>query len=521
MLLSDFLLQRCDAEPQRDAVVCGVERWSYARLATEVARFRAELSSLGVARGDRVVVRAEAEPAAIAAQIAIMSLGAAYVPLAPELPAARFEAILAKVEPAVIVTGDSSGAGGGAQTARLGTLTATRTGVASVHSSGPPAPEDPAYIIMTSGSTGQPKGIVMSHGAAVASLRGFCDLGIAPSTRIGSISPLHFDFAVFDVGMSLGNGATLILVPRMLAFHPRGFAMYLSEHRVTQMHSVPSVWQLILAEDDPAVTAGLQQLETVLYAAESFAPADVRRLQSKVPGLQVHQCFGHSESIGCCFKKLGNPVETYQDRLSIGVALRGTEMFALDESGREIEPGQVGELYVRGPHLFLGYFRDEEQTRRRLVPDPRTGQGIVFRSGDLVTRDERGEFYFIGRVDHQVKVAGNRVELSEIDHVVRGDADVLNAVTVVAADDGRKTLACFVVSRGATPWPELATRLRTRLSAALPRYMVPRYLHRLDSIPLLSNGKIDRVQLGQMAAEARRAQPGDAPRRNSPEGVAE
>jgi acyl-coenzyme A synthetase/AMP-(fatty) acid ligase len=110
-----------------------------------------------------------------------------------------------------------------------------------------------------------------------------------------------------------------------------------------------------------------------------------------------------------------------------------------------------------------------------------------------------------------VKIGGNRVELSEIDHVVRGDPEVLNAVTVVAPDEARSALACFVVTRGAAPWAELTTRLRTRLSAALPRYMVPRHFHRLDALPLLSNGKIDRVRLGQLAAGARPAPQAGAP----------
>ncbi|NOK15689.1 AMP-binding protein [Corallococcus carmarthensis] len=516
MLLSDFLLQHGRTAPERDALVHDGVRWDHARLAAEVARYRTALAELGLGRGDRVVSRMEADPDAIALLIATMALGAAYVPVAPELPPARFEAILARLEPAaVVVSSDLRDAPGVPPGTQVGPLVVARTAHPVSGDTTAPGPEDAAYIIMTSGSTGQPKGIVMTHGAAVNTLRGFSELGVPSSARVGTISPLHFDFAMFDVGMALGNGATLVQVPRMLAYQPRGLVEYLDEHRVTQMHSVPSVWRPLLTEGDASLLGGLRHLDTILYAAESFPAKDVHTLQGWRPDLRIVQCFGHSESIGCCFKTFANPAATFKGRLSLGVALRGTEMFALDEAGREIGVGEEGELYVRGPHLFRGYWRDEAQTRQRLVPDPRTGEGAVFRSGDVVTRDEQGEFYFIGRLDHQVKVGGNRVELSEIEHVVEGDPDVAAAVAVVPADEARATLTCFVVVRGSTPWNELMVRLRSRMSAAMPRYMVPRHLRRLESFPVLSNGKVDRLRLAQMAAEPEAPAPLRTPRNPS------
>jgi amino acid adenylation domain-containing protein len=500
MLLSEFLLQHAVASSSHDAIVQGNERWDYARLSREVRHYQAALRELGLSRGDRVIVQLEAEPAAIAVLVAIVALGAIYVPVAPELPTARFAAVASSIQPFAIVTSRSRN-GETLQPFEGGALLVTRTDRASTRDEGRAALGDAAYIIMTSGSTGVPKGIVMTHGSTVASLTGFSAIGVPKETRIGSISPLHFDFAMFDLGLALGNGATLVQVPRLLAHQPRGLTDYLREHRVSRMQSVPSVWRPILASDDPSIVQSLPHLDSIVYAAESFAVKEVLTLQRWRPDWTVYQCFGHSESIGCCFKRLESPARAYRDRLSLGSALNGTELFALNDMGREVVEGEVGELYVRGPHLFCGYWRDEEQTRNRLVLDPRTGRGVVFRSGDLVVRDADGEFYFIGRVDHQVKVGGNRVELSEIELVVEGAPDVASAVVVAVPDDDKITLVCFVVPRDDAALGDLEAQLRRYASTLLPRYMVPRRVRLLPALPLLSNGKIDRMQLTRAATE--------------------
>jgi amino acid adenylation domain-containing protein len=513
MLLHEWLLRASVGGASGDVIVRGAERWDHARLLIEVARVRALLERAGLGCGHRVVVQLEPEPTAIAVLLALVSLGAAYVPLDPDLPSARAEQVLKLVSPAAII--------GPVRAGHVAGLAFTETiQLTQLDGSEPlrraPQPDDPAYMIMTSGSTGLPKGIVMSHSAAVAALRGFCELGVAPRARVGSISPLHFDFSMLDLGLALGTGATLVQVPRILAHQPRGFIDYLATHRVTQMDGVPSIWRPILAGDHRELLAGLKQLDTVVYGAESFAAKDVVTLQAWRADLRIVQAFGHSESIGCCFKVLEHPVSTVRGRISLGHALPDTEVFALNDAGNEVGEGEPGELYVAGPHLFSGYLGDPAQTAARLIPDPRPAgrQPVVFRSGDLVFRDAPGEWYFLGRIDHQVKVRGNRVELSEVERVLEQDVGVSAAVAVVSPDGA--TLTAFVVPIVGQRHVELSARLRAHLSSWLPRYMIPRELRFLDAMPMLANGKVDRHELIKRIAAPVSAGPNVAAHKERP-----
>src|SRR5690606_15672650 len=316
-----------------------------------------------------------------------------------------------------------------------------------------------------------------------------------------SISPLHFDFSLLDLGVAFLNAPVLAQVPRVLAHHPRALIDYLNEQRISQMHSVPSVWRPTLANYHCDPVSELPYLDTVVYGAEGFTAAEVQTVQQWMPKVRVVQAFGHTESIGCCYKELSRPPQAFDGRVSLGSAFTETEMFVLGDDGCTPDSGQVGELHVKGPHLFSGYWRDPNLTEERLIPDPRTSENndLVFRSGDLVLRDEVGEFYFVGRKDFQVKVGGNRVEPEEIELVLSRDPAVSRVHVVPATTRSRTTLVCFVVLHRQIEEFAFSARLRKRAAEALPRYMVPRCFKQLDDLPLLSNGKVDRAKLGLWA----------------------
>lgn len=509
MMLHHYLLAKGREAPDSTALVCRDQVWSYATLERRAAGYAAQLRALGLGPGKRMAFVLDPCPEAIALVIACSMLGAVFVPLSPEMPPQRIDLVLRSVTPAAVVR---QGAGGQlGVTHRLGgqadgeqALLPTELAPAELL---PPPGQDPAqmaYVIFTSGTTGQPKGIMASHRAAIGFFRGFSQYGVTAADRIGTVAPLQFDFSLCDMGVTLGCGATLVQVPRLLVHKQDAFIDYLARKQVTIMHAVPSVWSGLLA-GQPEQLGRLTDLRAVMYAGESFAPHQLRTLEQHLPGVQIVQGFGHSESIGCSFKRLPRPFATVDGKVSSGQAIAGMEMFLLDEQLREITaPHVVGELYLKGEPLFSGYWQDPQLTAATLVPDPRPGAdgaprgGTVFKSGDRMFRDEAGDFYACGRVDLMVKISGYRVELEEIENRLAGHPGVADAVVVPLQEDDRLRLVAYVVAAAADGQAAVTSAaLREHCADALPRYMRPSEYHFVAALPTTVNGKRDRHQLAE------------------------
>lgn len=492
--LSDFILSHAVVDQHKDAIVYKDEVISYEQLKVAITEFKACLESLNLKKGSRVIIMMDAEPDSIIALLAVMSYGAISVPVSTETPKDRFALIVDTIRPILIVVSNTSGFDLGMEPVEMYRSMKLHL-VNSSDSYQNVDDEKYAYIIMTSGTTGIAKGITMSHRAAIAAVKGYADLDIIPENRIGSISPLHFDFSTFDLAVTFYSDATLILIPKMLAHHAKGLANYLHVKQATHMHSVPSAWRPVIDADNQAIYEKLQNIETILYAAESFPINKLKILEANLPGAKFVQSFGHTESMGCTFKKLGNPIPSYNGYVSIGKGLIGTEIFALNDNMEETKDGEIGELYVKGANLFSKYWNNQEQTNNVLINDPRGLDGIAFKSGDLVFHDEDDEYYFVGRNDHQIKISGNRIELSEIDKVINDLDFVSISASIVTERDDRKSIECFVVLKGRVDWEQANKELRENILIKLPKYMLPREFHRIDSIPMMPSGKINRHAL--------------------------
>lgn len=497
-LLHEYLLRFAKETPDRLALVDADERLTFGELDHHVRELAVRLQDLGIGTGDRVLLVLHPSCRSIALELAVSSVGAAFVPVSPEVPEARAEAVYRAARPSLLVREDRTEHQGAPFTARLvgGELVADGR-------SRPRPPvvrrklvdTDPAYIIFTSGSTGVPKGIVMSHGSAVNALEGAAEMGVREGARVASIAPLQFDFSILDLGLSIGTGASLFLLPRLLAFQPEKLVDQLIEQRITQMDCVPSLFRTVMQV--PGLIERLDRLDTLVYGGEGFSLAEVQDLQGRMPQLRVVQAFGHSESILCCFKELHRPPENEQGRVSIGRAFGDMEMFALDDAGELVTaPGELGELWIRGPALFSGYFGDPATTSERMVPDPRDPSSMdrAFRSGDLVFQDHAGDFYFFGRKDAQVKIAGNRLELEEVEAVVERCFETSRAIAAVENSRGRTSLVVFLLSDRALSAREL-DQLRAACGARLPHYALPRKFFTVTTIPMTVNGKVDRQRL--------------------------
>ena len=502
------LLEAADRTPDEPAVVeaaaasDGLDVTTYRELRGRADLYADALGRLGLDVGDRVVLESDTSASGIALYLACCLLGLPFVPVSPETPTKRLLSIIDSARPVLYLQspdGDRDGIPPEVATGRFGPA-----GVEIERAPEPRrrhrrevVPTDPAYLIFTSGTTGRPKGVVMSHRANVAFFRAVRRLGlVAPGDRVATTSPLQFDFSLLDIGMALGAGATVVAVPRDRLRWPRRFLGFLRDAGASHVHGVPSIWRPVLRTEPEALAA--LGLRGVLFCGEEFPLHELRRMQSLSPATRIVNCYGATESMACSFTDVPRPIPDDLDRLSIGFAHDGAEMTLVDERGRPIlEPGVVGEIHLRGTSLFSGYWNDPDATRGALVPDPlnpASGQ-LVFRTGDLAHRGPDGELYFRSRADSQVQIRGNRVEPGEVERrLLEHPAVEAATALVLPGADGDPVLTAFAVTAPDAP-DAGRVRLRAWCAEALPGYMVPQELHLIDELPVTENGKVDRERL--------------------------
>ncbi|MGW6491666.1 AMP-binding protein [Streptomyces sp. NPDC055056] len=524
--LHELLLDPARHNAQDLAVVeptsSGVTLTTYADLRATVDAYTRQLASMTLEPGTRVLLEAEAGAQSIAVLLACSRSGLTFAPISPETPQERLHTLIDVARPALHLQpadGTRTGLPACLGTARFdaGALAVEREPASALSRRRTPTVTDPAYIVFTSGTTGRPKGVVMSHRAVTAFYRGMLDHRIAaPGDRIASTSPLHFDFSLLNIGLALASGATVVPVVQRLVRWPRRFLRALADSGATHVNGVPSIWRQVLRHE-PARLEALDALRSVLFCGEEFPLPELRRLRELRPGLRIVNCYGATESMACSFEDVPDPLPANLQRLSIGRAHAGAELLLVDALGQVVDgPGVPGEMYLRSPALFTGYWDDPDATRAALVPDPlcpQSGQ-TVLRTGDLAVRGERGEYYFLGRTDSQVQINGNRVELGEVERRLLQYPGVTAATALpLPLPDGGFQLAAFVVlapdTRTATtddtappapapapaPAEELSGALREFCALALPPYMVPVEIRLLDVLPTTPNGKVDRVSL--------------------------
>ncbi|GGU69945.1 hypothetical protein GCM10010211_39390 [Streptomyces albospinus] len=521
--LHDFLLDPARHSPGAPAVIESPQAGhtavtTYAELTALVGEYAAGLHALGIEPGARVILEADTTAPAIAMLLACSRAGLTFVPVSPETPYRRLESIAETVRPALHLqelTGQRTDVRPPVGTARFGPdgLTVDRAPVRRPPRRGTPCVTDPAYIIFTSGTTGRPKGVVMSHRAVVAFYRGMLAHRIAgPEDRIASTSPLQFDFSLLNIGLALGSGASVVPVPPPLVRWPRHLLRVLRETGATQVNGVPSIWRQVLRHE-PRRLAALDRLRGVLFCGEEFPLPELRRLQELLPAARIVNCYGATESMACSFEDVPSPLPESIERLSIGTAHPGAEMLLVDGTGAVIDaPGVVGEIHLRSPALFSGYWDDREATRATLVPDPlcpQSGQ-YVLRTGDLALRGPDGEFYFAGRIDSQVQINGNRVELAEVERRLTEHPGATAATAIpLPLPGGGQRLAAFVVPAAGGDLGD-AGALREFCAQTLPPYMVPQEIRLLDRLPTTANGKVDRAALAAGAEPAAAGAAGSA-----------
>ena len=492
------------ARPRAEALAWEGERLTYAELDARANRLARHLQAAGVRPGERVGVSLERSPSLVVAMLAIVKAGASYVPLDAAYPAERLAFMRRDAGLGVVVAARGADAGlEPGERVRVVALEEERAAIEARPAEAFDAPVwggSEAYVVYTSGSTGVPKGIAATHRGVARLVRGADYVRLAPGDRIAQLSNTSFDAATFEVWGALLSGATLVGVAREVSLQPAALAAAIRERRITTIFLTTALFNAV-ARSEPDAFSPMSDL---LFGGEAVDPEAVRRVLAAGPPRRLLHVYGPTESTTFATWHPVAAVADDADTVPIGGPLAHTTAHVLDE---EMRPATEGELYLGGDGLAHGYLGRPALTAEKFVPDPfaaRPGERL-YRTGDRVRLNARGEVEFVGRLDAQVKLRGWRVEPGEIEAALCRHPGVADAVVLLREDaPGERRLVGYAVPRaGAGLGADAGAVLRAWLAERLPEYMVPSAVVALESFPLNPNGKVDRRALPAPEAVAR------------------
>jgi amino acid adenylation domain-containing protein len=498
VLLHELFLNQTIQRPNQPAVMSDDRVLSYEELSRRVNGLARNLRGRGARPNQLIAVVMEKGWEQVVATLAIMQSGAAFLPIPAETPKTRLEYLLDDAQVKIVLTQSwlDRRIEWPLSVARIAVDLEDGHPIDHAPLRRTQGQDDLAYVIYTSGSTGNPKGVMISHRGAVNTI---LDINrrfdVKPSDRVLALSSLSFDLSVYDVFGALAAGATIVIPESIAIRDPAWLSKIIKDERITLWNSVPSLMEMVVDYEELREGSLPGSLRLVMLSGDWIPvnlPARIKRLSLNA---QVVSLGGATEA---SIWSIVHPVKTVADNarsIPYGKPLANQSFHVLDEF---LDPCPIwvpGQLYIGGIGLALGYWRDEEKTRASFIIHPRTGDRL-YKTGDFGRYLPDGEIEFLGREDAQVKIRGYRIELGEIEAALARHPDLrATALIPAGATNSDRRLVAYIVSE-TNPAPS-PNELRDFLRLRLPEYMLPADFVSVSSLPMTSNGKLDRRRLAE------------------------
>ena len=516
-LLHNLLSESANRTPNAVAVRLLEQSLTYCELENKSNQLAKYLLTIGVTPGDRIGLYLNKSLEAIISIFGILKAGACYVPVDSSAPSFRLADIVTQCQIRVLIT--NTGAYQKLSEAFPNSLPlewilmtdplpehplkfpvqySYFSQALASQSCEPPltkgTDQDLAYILFTSGSTGKPKGVMLTHLNALTFVNwSYETFHIKANDCFSNHAPLNFDLSIFDIFVAIKAGASISLIPEGLSSFPIRLSELIEKHKITVWYSVPSVL-IMLLNRGKLEERKLNKIRLILFAGEVFPVKYLRQLMKVLPHPKYVNLYGPTETNVCTYYEVEAIPENQLSPIPIGKACANTEVFAISEDNQKIvDPGQEGLLCVRGSTVMQGYYGRQSETDRVLINNPFLSEWSekIYLTGDWVTIDELGNYHFIGRKDHLLKIRGYRVELGEIESVIYNHPKVAEVAAIAIKEQIMETqVKVFIVPKESSLLTEL--EIKCHCIKFLPRYMIPEQIEFRTSLPRTATNKIDR-----------------------------